>query len=86
MPKPFPLEFRRDVISVARQGGQSIAQVAKGFGVSESWGSMTSIESRYPVPTRPTTVRPTSTPLPAPAHVVWHMEQVFKGAPLFAEN
>ena len=36
MPKPFPLEFRRDVIAVARQGDQSIAQVARSFGVSES--------------------------------------------------
>lgn len=36
MPKPFPEEFRRDVIAVARQGGQSIAQVAKNFGVSQS--------------------------------------------------
>jgi transposase len=36
VPKPFPPEFRRDVIAVARQGDQSIAQVAKSFGVSES--------------------------------------------------
>ena len=36
MPKPFPKEFRRDVIAVARQGDQSIAQVARNFGVSES--------------------------------------------------
>ncbi len=36
MPKPFPKEFRRDVIAVARQGEQSIAQVARSFGVSES--------------------------------------------------
>ena len=36
MPKPFPEEFRRDVIAVARQGDQSIAQVARSFGVSES--------------------------------------------------
>ena len=36
MPKPFPMEFRRDVIAVARQGDQSIAQVARSFGVSES--------------------------------------------------
>lgn len=36
MPKPFPPEFRRDVIAVARQGDQSIAQVARSFGVSES--------------------------------------------------
>ncbi|WP_062518272.1 type IIL restriction-modification enzyme MmeI [Demequina gelatinilytica] len=28
MPKPDPAEFRRDVVSVARQGG-SIAQIAK---------------------------------------------------------
>jgi transposase-like protein len=34
--KPFPKEFRRDVIAVARQGDQSIAQVARSFGVSES--------------------------------------------------
>ncbi len=36
MPKPFPMEFRRDVIAVARQGDQSIAKVAKSFGISES--------------------------------------------------
>jgi len=36
VPKPFPTEFRRDVIAVARQGDQSIARVARSFGVSES--------------------------------------------------
>ena len=36
MPKPFPEEFRRDVIAVARQGDQSIAKVARSFEVSES--------------------------------------------------
>ena len=36
MPTGYPKEFRRDVIAVARQGDQSIAQVAKSFGVSES--------------------------------------------------
>ncbi len=36
MPKPFPKEFRRDVIAVARKGDQSVAQVARSFGVSES--------------------------------------------------
>jgi transposase len=36
VPKPFPLEFRRDVIAAARQGDQSIAAVARNFGVSES--------------------------------------------------
>ena len=36
MPTPYPKEFRRDVIAVARQGDQSIAKVAKSFGISES--------------------------------------------------
>lgn len=36
MPAPFPKEFRRDVVAVARQGDQSIAKVAASFGVSES--------------------------------------------------
>jgi transposase len=36
VPKPFPKEFRADVIAVARRGDQSIAQVARSFGVSES--------------------------------------------------
>jgi transposase len=34
--KPFPKEFRRDVIAVARRGDQSIAAVARNFGISES--------------------------------------------------
>ena len=36
MPTPYPKEFRRNVIAVARQGDQSIAQVARSFGISES--------------------------------------------------
>jgi transposase-like protein len=36
VPKPFPAEFRRDVIAVARQGDQSIAHVARSFGISQS--------------------------------------------------
>jgi transposase len=36
MPKPFPLEFRRDVIAVARKGDASLTQVAKDFGISQS--------------------------------------------------
>ena len=36
MPKPFPPEFRRDVIAVARKGEASISQVAHDFGISES--------------------------------------------------
>ncbi|WP_370645190.1 hypothetical protein [Pseudonocardia sp. DSM 110487] len=36
MPKPFPKRFRRDVIAVARQGEQPIAQVARELRISES--------------------------------------------------
>jgi transposase len=36
MPTPYPKEFRRDVVAVARKGEQSIAQIARDFGVSES--------------------------------------------------
>jgi transposase len=36
VPTPYPKEFRRDVIAVARQGDQSMATVARSFGISES--------------------------------------------------
>ncbi len=36
MPKAFPLEFRRDVVAVARQSDAPFSQVARDFGVSES--------------------------------------------------
>jgi len=36
MPKPFPPEFRQDVIAVARKGEASRAQIARDFGVSEA--------------------------------------------------
>jgi transposase len=36
MPKEYPAEFKRDVVSVARQGERSKVQVAKDFGVSEA--------------------------------------------------
>jgi transposase len=36
VPKPFPAEFRRDVIAVAHKGEASIAQGARDFGISES--------------------------------------------------
>jgi transposase len=36
VPTPYPKEFRRDVIAVARKGELSIAQIARDFGVSES--------------------------------------------------
>ena len=36
MPKVFPVEFRNDVVAVARKGEAPITQIAKDFGVSES--------------------------------------------------
>lgn len=36
MPKPYPEEFRRDVVAVARKGNAPIKQVAKDFGISEA--------------------------------------------------
>jgi transposase len=36
MPRPFPIEFRRDVVAVARKGGAPVSQIAKDFGISES--------------------------------------------------
>jgi transposase len=37
--KPYPKEFRDDVVAVARKGQAPIAQIAKDFGISE--GSLT---------------------------------------------
>lgn len=36
MPKAFPMEFRRDVVAVARQGDATLMQIARDFGISES--------------------------------------------------
>jgi len=36
MPKPFPKEFRDDVVAIALRRESSFAQIAKGFGISES--------------------------------------------------
>lgn len=36
MPKAFPLEFRRDVVVVARKGDAPLSQIARDFGISES--------------------------------------------------
>jgi transposase len=33
---PYPKEFRRDVVAVARRGDQSMAKVAQSFGISAS--------------------------------------------------
>lgn len=48
MPKAFPLEFRRDVVAVARQRQASLSQIAKDFGISEScvarWVQLADVE------------------------------------------
>jgi transposase len=36
MPKPYPREFREDVVAVARKGEDTVAQIAKDFGIAES--------------------------------------------------
>lgn len=36
MPKPYPREFRDNVVAVARQGNEGLAQIAKDFGIAES--------------------------------------------------
>lgn len=36
MPKPYPKEFRDDVVRVARQGDAPIGQIAKDFGIADS--------------------------------------------------
>jgi transposase-like protein len=35
MPKPYPVEFRRDVVAVARKSEAPLTQIAKDFGISE---------------------------------------------------
>ena len=35
MPKKYPLEFKRDVVTVARRGDLSVVEVATDFGVAE---------------------------------------------------
>ena len=60
MPKPFPKEFRRDLVAVARKGEAPISQIAKDFGVSESclhrWTNQADIEDGV----RPGVDRPSS--------------------------
>ncbi|OZB83303.1 MAG: transposase [Microbacterium sp. 13-71-7] len=36
MPKPFPKEFRDDVVAIALKRESSFAQIAQDFGISES--------------------------------------------------
>jgi transposase len=35
MPRPYPREFRGDVVAVARKGEAPLNQIAKDFGISE---------------------------------------------------
>ncbi|ACV76564.1 transposase IS3/IS911 family protein [Nakamurella multipartita DSM 44233] len=35
MAKPYPKEFRDDVVAVARKGQATLTQIAKDFGISE---------------------------------------------------
>ena len=37
MSRPHPKEFRDDAVAVARRGPAPIAQIAKDFGISDSW-------------------------------------------------
>jgi transposase len=58
MPTPYPKEFRRDVIAVARHGDQSMTQVAKSFGISQSclarWLAMDDRDTGRAEPAAPT--------------------------------
>lgn len=36
MPRAFPVEFRRDVVAVARKGDATLREIAADFGISES--------------------------------------------------
>ena len=48
MAKPYPKEFRDDVVSVARKGQAPLSQIAKDFGISEgslaNWMKQADIE------------------------------------------
>ena len=37
MPKPYPIEFRRDVVAVARKHEGPMEQIGKDFGISETY-------------------------------------------------
>lgn len=51
MPKPYPEEFRRDVVAVARTGEIPLTQIAKDFGISQScvknWVKQADIEDGH---------------------------------------
>ena len=48
MPKAFPVEFRHDVVTVARKREATLSQIAKDFGISEAclhrWLKLADIE------------------------------------------
>lgn len=48
MAKPYPKEYRDDVVAVARKGQASLKQIAKDFGISEgllaNWMKQADIE------------------------------------------
>jgi len=48
MPKAFPVEFRRDVVAVARKRESTLTQIAKDFGISEAclhrWMKLADVE------------------------------------------
>ena len=60
MPKPFPAEFRADVIAVARKGEAPLRQIAKDFGISEAclhrWLKIADREDRGERPGSPAAV------------------------------
>lgn len=49
MPRPYPKEFRDDVVAIALRRESSFAQIAKDFGISEScvqnWVKKAEVES-----------------------------------------
>lgn len=51
MAKPYPKEFRDDVVAVARKGHAPMSQVAKDFGISEgslrNWMQKADIEDGH---------------------------------------
>ena len=47
MPKKFPAEFKRDVVTVARRGDLTLAEVAADFDVSVGVGAALDASSRH---------------------------------------
>lgn len=50
MSKPYPVEFRRDVVAVARKREAPLSQIAKDFGISDAclhnWLKRADVEER----------------------------------------